>query len=390
MPGKTTFQSRTLLAFLSERVGATPVSIALAIFYLWSGWPNPTGSWFSFGLIAAWLAIQAFRPPRGVSSALLLTGFAFHIWQMSVVEASLPMFSSATRDLAAIDSVRAIARGHSPWSFVKGYIVTTGPASILGLAPAVLMTGNLKAITFLFWITVPVVFVTADVMRLSDRASSLTLLLMLDRAAMPHTLHWRLDELYFPVLLLVLAFFALRARRMFIAGLAIAVAPLCRLNYAFLVLALLLWGFWNLRPSRRELVRGVLAAVSATLVVLVPFVLLGGREFFRTNPFTTAMGMSVGAAQSTLAGLLAGHISPIASTVVRVGFTVVAIVIVAWVGRNATHPFWIITFASLAAHTIVWTPGVRRIEADYTLIVLLPALLGAAFAGAPKAQSFTS
>jgi len=381
MPDQALASPLTTARFLAERTRASPVSIVLAVFYLWSGWPEPTGNWYSFGILVLFLAIQPFRPPRAVSWLVLLAGFTFHLWQVGVVEASLPMFRSSSRDLAVIDSVRALTTGHNPWSFVKSCNVTTGPASILGLTPAVLLTGNLKAITLLFWITIAGIFVVADVVRRSDRAASLTLLLLLDRAAMPHTLHWRLDELYFPMLLLVLAFFALRSRRMSLAGFAIALAPLCRANYAFLTLGLLLWVLWSQRPSRREAVSLFVAAAGTALIVLLPFVFVGGQDFFRINPFTTAMGMSVVPTQTGFARLLAGHISPLASSLVRIGVTVLAVGIVSWFGRKANQPFWIIAFASLVAHTFVWSAGVRRIEADYTFMVLLPVLLGAAFVG---------
>lgn len=374
----------TGMRFALEHTAAAPLSVALACFYLWSAWPEPTGTWYSFGLIAVWLAIQPFRPPRAVSWLVMLTGFAFHLWQMGVVEAALPAFRDASRDLAVIDSARALVTGHNPWSFVNSYIVTTGPGSVLGLTPAVLLTGNLKAVTFLFWIAVAGTLIAADVLVRADRAAGLTFLLLVDRTAIPHTLHWRLDELYFPMLLLTLAFFALRSRRMALAGAALAFASLCRANYVFLGLGLALWGLWTLRPSRREITRFVVGAASTAGMVLLPFVLVGGREFLRVNPFTTAMGMSMGPPRIGLGGLIAAHVPPAASTLVRVAVTLGAIGVAARLGRKSTQPFWIVAFSSLVAHTIVWTPVVRRIEADYTLMVLLPALLGAAFSGIPE------
>ena len=64
-----------------------------------------------------------------------------------------------------------------------------------------------------------------------------------------HTMEWRLEELYLPYTFFVLAYYAHRRSWFFICGLLLAVPPLWRLSYTFMVVAFLSWSTLPLAAS---------------------------------------------------------------------------------------------------------------------------------------------
>jgi hypothetical protein len=205
-----------------------------------------------------------------------------------------------------------------------------------------------------------------------------------------HTMYWGLEELYYPILMLALAYLLVGRNVWWGVGALWAAAILTRPNYAFLVIAFGLWYLLRHPFDRRVIGRLVLGFAAAAILIMLPFIAVGGSDLLTNNPWRFAMGYAAAGWPDTnsvfrLLNQLSASFSPGVTSGIKLMIALLVIAGVAWALRKprVDHPFCHITAAALIVH-VLWLP--TQFSADYTLMFVLPAMLAIAMtpaSGAP-------
>lgn len=106
-----------------------------------------------------------------------------------------------------------------------------------------------------------------------------------------HTLFWSLDELYFPYVLLPIAFWLALRKKWILAGMILSSTIFFRLSYTFIVIGFLLWFLFNEDYQIKDLWKIGFGAVIAGIIILLPFIIVGGQDFLNHNPFIYAFSL---------------------------------------------------------------------------------------------------
>jgi hypothetical protein len=336
-----------------------------------------------YGLLLV-LALLVFRSPRWAIYSAITLVLIIHLYFYTQIISKLDHDAASTRDNAVEMTTKAFLRGENPWNHVSelGVPATTGPASILLAIPFLLIFGEINWLAFLFWILVFLILFSGEFRERNSAFPFLSLLFLTGLFGFTHTLYWSLEELYFGYIFIPLAFWSVNQQRLFLAGALLAIAVLIRLNYVFVVLAFLLWYISTSSFKPINLLKLGLGAVIASLAVLVPFILVGGKEFWAHNPFISALSMSGSETWPSnnifFRGLnfLGRNLDQWSMRIIKLGIISGSILIAAILLKNIQHPFWTITVAAFLTQTVAWF---SRLPADYVLMIVLPAFIAIAF-----------
>jgi hypothetical protein len=194
---------------------------------------------------------------------------------------------------------------------------------------------------------------------------------------------WSQDELYYGYLALGMSYVCLRRGSLTLAGALLGSTILFRASYLIPAAAVFGWFALEKTPSRRDVLHLGLGGAIAALVILVPFLIVGGNDFLARNAFTVAYEMAranVWPPGTPVLGplrRLTESVSPWVVLVTKIGVVGAVLAFVTLRLRSTTdHPFWHVTVAGLLTYTVVWHPGQRGM--DYALAVVLPAFMAIA------------
>ena len=379
------FQPETV-GYLESREPISPVAflLALGLLYQHLTQPNSASNLIVLALAAS-LLLALFRAPRGLVYIALLAGLLVHIHFYTQILALSPARAGSTRDRAAIATARALMRGVNPWNHTPEIPVpaTTGPASILLVLPSVWLFGKIAGLTYLFWTAAFGFMAVCDVRRRNQTFPVLALLFMTGIFGIAHNMEWRLEELCFPYGFLVLAYYCIRRKHPFLAGVLLAIPPLSRISYVFIVAGFLFWYLSYQPPVVRDLFKIAAGAALGGGVILTPFLIVGGSDFLAHNFYTITHVMGdLGNWQSTSAifqflNRLTAGVGPGWLRLLKPALTLFLLAAVSFGirKRRIDHPFWHLSIAALLAHTVAWH---NALSLDYALIFILPAFLAVA------------
>lgn len=333
----------------------------------------------------AWLL----KAPRWVVYGALLTLSLQATHDRAFVNAEGVHDSASVRDDCAEYAAGRFLQGQDPWTDtdLRCVPLTTGYSAVLLLSPFVVRFGRINEAAFLFWCAMLMVFLLADLRERNGSFLPLSLAYLGGVLDVFHTQNWALDELYFPFVILVLAFALARRRHLVGCGIALAICVLWRLNYAFVCLGFMAWLLSWAGPVigvKRVLARLAIGLSVGGIVVIGPFVARGGVESLTRGPLAVAYGYAVDEPPASplvapAAAVLERRPASVAAAALRILFAVGAIAFLAYRLRALAprHPFWHACIGGWMAQTVVWHPDDFR---DYQLMLVLPAFLAAAFA----------
>jgi hypothetical protein len=331
------------------------------------------------------LMILVFRPPRIVFYALMILILATHVFYYTQVISRWDQDAISNRDDAVEMTARVFTRLENPWSHVPqlGMNATTGPASILFALPFILVFNEINWLATLFWMLLFGFLLIGDVTTRNSTFPVLVLLFVLGIFSFTHTLFWSLDELYFPYLLIALAYLCITRRRLILTGVLLGAAMMFRLNYAFVVLGFMVWYYLNMNHSGKEQLKLLVGIGIAIALVVLPFVFIDGREFWSNNSIITAYSMSGTVDWSSnnifFRGLnfLTRKLGAGAMRFVKLGLVAGILLFISLQLRRLHQPFYHVTLGSFLALTVAWFPP--HLPKDYQLFFLIPAFMAIAF-----------
>jgi len=375
---------RTDNDYLGERLTMPNLGLlflVLSIFrYLQMQYPLVIIGYFSLVLTLLFL----FRPTRRMSYLLLTIVFlaiaAFMVFSIS----NGPQDNLSDRDDAAEIAAQSLLHGENPWAAksVLGLPITTSPTGILLSIPSVLLTGHINLLTFLFWIAFIAILLAGDLHYRNRTFGLLIPLLLLPGLAVPHTLYWSLEELYFPLIFIAAAAWALSKSRYFIAGACAACVVFGRLNYSMPMTSLFIWMVSSREQPLIPAIRFAAGAMSASLALLLPFAITLGTTLVRCNFVTVAVQTAQGVNQKNTTFSWTGADGQITSTMAIVCLLLlVLLVLTRLTARHTRHPFWHVAAGGLMTQLTLFVPGAPN---DYVLTVMGPALFAAAFTPASR------
>ena len=342
--------------------------------------------YFSLMIYAVLFCIAALllKLPRWVLYSTIILALILHIFYLTQIVAKFDQDANSTRDDAVELTAQAFIRGENPWNHTPEMDVraTTGPASIWLAIPFVLIFGEINWLAFLFWILIFAILLVGDTQNKNNTFPTLASLFIIGILGFSHTLTWSLDELYFPFLFIALAYWAVIRQHYFLTGILLAIPPLFRLNYIFIIMGFLCWFLFYKKFSVHSLLRIGLGATLAILLIVVPFILIGGNEFYKFNPFLLAFSFSEISEWPSnniffhVLNYLGRHTDPTTLIFLKLGIISGILLVSASFLRRIQHPFWHIAIAALLAQTIAWF---SNIAADYELLFVIPAFMAVAF-----------
>ncbi len=126
-----------------------------------------------------------------------------------------------------------------------------------------------------------------------------------------------------------------------------------------------------------------LGFVLGSILILLPFVVVGGKDFWVNNPWQLAFDFSGSSWPDTnfifrALNQFSVEIGDSAMRWVKLVLTLSILVGVAGALHRikVQHPFWHIALGAFLAHTLVWLPGQH--SEDYALAYILPSFLAIA------------
>jgi hypothetical protein len=381
--------------YLKSPIPLSPIALVLATGLLYQLLTQPSAAAaLVVPLLVLAMLLALLRAPGWLLYLCLFMALAVHLHFFTQVLALAPARFGSTRDRAAIATALALLRGQNPWNHTPQIPVpaTTGAASILLVLPAVRIFGNLALLTYLFWLGVFGFIVVCDVKYRNRIFPPLALLTMTGMLGFAHAMEWRMEELYFPYVFMLLAYYFLKRKRLFLCGLFLAIPPLSRVSYSFMTVGFLLWYAFDQRPILLNFVRLGAGALLTVVAILTPFVIVGRTEFWAHNFYTITKDMvqlstwpTTNYAFQVMNRLTAG-MSPAAIRLFKQILALLMLVGMAWGARRwrFSHPFWHVAVAAFLSHTIVWH---CPLPLDYALIFVLPAYFAAALTRAPSPHS---
>jgi len=324
--------------------------------------------------------------PRWTLYVLLLLMVLIQVVYFTQIISKLDHDEFSTRDTAVEMTTQAFLQGKNPWNNVLelGVPATTGAASILFALPTILTFGEINWLAFFFWCIFFIILVIGDIQEKNNTFPILVMLFVIGIFGFTHTLYWSLEEFYFPYLFVMFAYWSIIRCRYILSGILLAIPVLFRVNYVFILLGFLMWYSINKEFSVKIFLKIGFGAIIATITILTPFILVGGREFLEYNPFTFAFAMSGLAnwpANNVLFQLLNFMGRNVGEDWLRIIKLVIVVVLMSVASLNLRrlhHPFIHITIAAFLSITVAWiSPGLAN---DYILFIIIPAFIAISLA----------
>lgn len=346
--------------------------------------PNPYPySTFVMLLMGAAIVTVLTARPRWAVYGLVLAALVVYLFAFVHRVANGEQDALSTRDAAVEVTAQALLRGENAWNASPGVGVTTGPTSILLALPFVAVFGQINWLTFGFWLAFFGVLLAWDIQYRNGTWPMLALLFITGLMDFEHTLYWSLDELYYPLLSLAAAYLCARRDQWGPTGALLAAALLSRPSYAFLLVGFGLWVLFAFPFQWKRLAWLAAGFGVGSGLILLPFVVIGGKDLWVNNPWTFAFEFSGAAWLDSnfifrALNQLNIQVGPGLMRWVKLGLTLAPLVGLAWAlrRRGVTHPFWHIAVGAFLAHTLFWLPG--QWPKDYSLIFVLPAMFAIA------------
>jgi hypothetical protein len=328
-------------------------------------------------------AVSALRPPRRVTYVALAATFLVIAAVMVFSVSTGPQDRLSDRDDGAETAAAALLHKANPWQArsILGLPITTGPTGIVLSVPSVWLTGRINLAAFVFWAAFLVVLLLADFQHRNRSFGLLVPLLLLPELAVVHTFYWSLEELYFPLVFVALAAWALARDRPFAAGACAACVVLGRLNYALAMAGLFFWMVVTRPRPLRPALRFIAGAALAALLLLLPFILTQGAALLRHNFVAIALetAQRTGAARTALWWL--NTRGSLLNNALLGGALLLALYLLARLtARRTPHPLWHVSAGALLTQLTLFFPGAPN---DYLLMVIGPALFAVAFTPGP-------
>lgn len=313
---------------------------------------------------------------------LLLVALVIHLFTFTHIVSEGAQDSGSTRDEAVEVTTRALLRGENAWNANPGVPATTGPTGILLAVPFVLAFGKINWLSFGFWLSLVLILLWYDIGLRNSTWLILSMLFLLGWLGLEHTLYWSLEELYYPILFFPGAT-ALAARKQeWGIGVLAAAAIWSRLNYAFLWIGFGLWYLSVFSLDKHKIFRMGIGFLMTSVVILLPFVLIGKEDLVTANPWTHALGFGMASWPDTnfvfhMLNQISVQLGAETLRWLKLGAALLLVLGAAWMLNVArvSHPFWHVAMAAFVAHTVFWLPAYPW-SRDYVLMFVLPAMLG--------------
>ncbi len=346
--------------------------------------PAEYSNWMVF-LLGLGLVMLVFRPPRGLFYGLVTLILAVHVLCYTQDISRLDQDGISNRDDAVEMTARAFLRMENPWSSVPelGMKATSGPASILAALPFVLVFNDINWLAALFWFALFGLLLVGDLRGCNRTFPVLVMLFVIGFLGFTHTLFWSLEELYFPYILVGIGYLTVTRGRFYLTGALLGAALMFRLSYAFVALGFLVWYYLNISQSGKNLLKLLAGMAAAAAVILAPFILVGGPEFWSDNAILYAFSMSANAEWPSsnifFRGLnfLARQVGEGVLRFLKLGLVGASLLFFSFQLRRLRQPFVHITLAALLALIIAWFPP--HVPKDYQLFVVIPAFMAVAY-----------
>ncbi|MCK4725257.1 MAG: hypothetical protein KAT29_05635 [Anaerolineales bacterium] len=324
--------------------------------------------------------------PRWTLYVLLLLMVLIQVAYFTQIISKLDHDEFSTRDAAVEMTTQAFLQGKNPWNNVYELSVpaTTGPASILFALPTILAFGEINWLAFFFWCVFFVILLIGDIQEENNTFPILVMLFVIGIFGYTHTLNWSLEEFYFPYLFIMFAYWSIIRSRYVLSGILLAVAILFRLNYVFIVLGFLMWYCIYKEFSVKIFLKIGIGAIIATIIILTPFILIGGRDFLEYNPFSSAVAMSglvnwpANNVFFRLLNFLGRMVGEDWMRIIKLVMLVMLMSITSLSLRRLHHPFIHITFAAFLTITVAWISP--ELPNDYILFFIIPAFIAISLA----------
>ena len=324
--------------------------------------------------------------PRWTLYVLLLLMVFVQVAYFTQIISKLDHDEFSTRDAAVEMTTQAFLQGKNPWNNVLelGVPATTGAASILFALPTILAFGEINWLAFFFWCVFFLILLIGDIQERNNTFPILVMLFVIGIFGFTHTLFWGLEEFYFPYLFVMFAYWSIIRCRYILSGILLMIAVLFRFNYVFIILGFLMWYSLNKEFSIKIFLKIGVGAIIGTIIILTPFILVGGRDFLESNPFTLAFAMS-GLANwpannvfFRLLNFLGRNVGEDWLRIIKLVIVVVLLSIASINLRRLHHPFIHITFAAFLSISVFWiSPEVPN---DYILLIIIPAFIAISLA----------
>lgn len=327
------------------------------------------------GLAAIALVLRA---RRWLVYLLLFAAIAIQVYSFVHLVANGPQDLSGSRDTAVEAAAYSLLHGQNAWNAEIGANLTTGPTSILLALPFVALFGEINWLSFVFWIALIGSLVYIDVQYRNSTWPCLATLFLLGWAGIQYTMFWALEELYFPVLYLLLAYALVRQRQWLLVGALFAASILTRPNYIFLIIGYCFWIHSTFPVSRRDTIKLAAGFMAASLAIVLPFVLVGGKDFWIANPWLNSTVFLNARLPETspifsVINNIGDHMKLRAVIASRIELATLFFLSVTWLLRGAKHPFWHLASAALISYAIFFLTAL--VTNDYTLTIVLPVML---------------
>jgi len=328
------------------------------------------------------------RVPRWVTYCLFFVLLIIHLFLFVHGISNQQHDLRGTRDDCVELTTKAFINGLNPWNEeIANQLnapLTTGPASILLAYPIVKIFHKINWLTFFFWISFFVILLYCDLKHQNSTFVPLVLFFLTGIFFIEYTLYWSLEELYYPFIFFTASYWFYSRGYSFLTGLFLIIPMLSRLNYIFLIFAFLLWCFLNTKIKTNDFLKLSIGSGLGILLLLTPFLWVGGKDFIEHNAFTIAL--SYGELISkwsennfifTILNFIQNKMEPFMLKWLKTGFTIIFILIIALRMKRINHPFWHLSVAGFITHIIAYYNSL--LFRDYGLIFILPAMLAIAF-----------
>lgn len=382
MQNLLTTDSRSYLKSPIKQFGLAATLICVSVYQVFTN-PNPYAYSIYVTLLIVFAAVAAaVRAPRWMVYTLLLIALIVRLYVFVHIIANGEQDKDSTRDAAVEVTAQALLHGENAWNANPGVGVTTGPTSILLALPFVFLFGEINWLSFWFWLLFFLVLLWCDVRYRNRTWPMLAMIFVLGLFEFEYTLYWSLEELYYPILYFALAYLCAVRGQWYVVGALLTASILSRPSYIFMVMGFAFWYLFYFQLDQRHLLKMGAGFSIGSAVILLPFLIVGGRDLWVNNPWRFAVDFSGTAWPGTnflfrALNYLNAYLGPGAMRGVKLIVTLLVTYGMAWsVRRAVAHPFWHIALGAFLAHTLIWLPPLW--PRDYALIFVLPALLAIA------------
>ncbi len=342
--------------------------------------PPPENALFSY--LIALSALLVLRLPRWGIYGVLALSFIVMAGVIVFGISNGAVDATSDRDEGVEIAAAALLGGDNAWNertMLDGEIAT-GPTSILLAIPSVALTGTVNPLTYVFWLCMLAILLYGDAQKRNGSFLLLFLLFLMPETLFLHTMNWSLEELYYPTLLFPVLWWTARRRLDLVTGVIAASILLVRPSYAFPLIGFVLWSLLHQKSSWISLLKMGVSTAAATVVILLPFLFVGGADFFKHNFWRHAVARhGFGATHNVVLDQIATWRALFPDSRLFDLFVIAGLLgIVSVILRRIPlrHPFWHMALGALLAHTIAFTPKHPK---DYMLTVVIPAFFAVAF-----------